>query len=155
DSLNAIRVSPKGGAYFVYAQYSDTLAVLRDLVSRFGGKSCLSRFPVPDLDEAKETIVDAFVTKAKDDLDRLATEIAAARPARTGKTTDIQALHRRFQALSASAAEHATLLNTSMEDTDAAMSLVRAQLGGLLLAASDGEDDEDQDEEAGRDDEAV
>ncbi len=140
EGLNAIRVRPTGGVYFVHNQHAQALAALRELVSRFGGKSHLSRIPLPDQAEMREMVVNAFATKAAEDLNRLAGEIAAARQAGEVNTAAVQALYRRFQALDASTAEHSRLLQVTLEDTGAALQLVKAQLGGLLLAASDDDD---------------
>jgi hypothetical protein len=135
ESLTAIRVRPTGGVYFVHAHHAATLAALRELVSRFGEKSHLSRIPIPDQDEMREMIITAFTTKARDDLDRLARDIAEAR--RDGaKDTVITALHKRFTELQAATAEHAGLLATSLDDTDAALQLVQLQLTSLLTQAS-------------------
>jgi hypothetical protein len=47
----------------------------------------------------------------------------------------IAALHKRFRDLQASAAEHSSLLNTSLDETTAVMQLVNAQLASLLASA--------------------
>jgi hypothetical protein len=54
----------------------------------------------------------------------------------------VQRLYGRFQDLQAATAEHSTLLSTSLDDTDAALTLVKTQLGSLLANATDDEDDE-------------
>jgi hypothetical protein len=131
EALNAIRVRPTGGVYFVHRTHSATLSALRDLVSRFGSGSHLSRVPIPDQDEMRQMIIAAFTTKARDDLARLASDIAAARRDNPAGT-EAAALYKRFTGLQAAAAEHAALLNTSLDDTTAALQLVNAQLASLL-----------------------
>ncbi|MBV6700241.1 hypothetical protein KV557_24580 [Kitasatospora aureofaciens] len=133
EDLNAIRVRPTGGVYYVHRQHSPALAALRELVSRFGKGSHLVRVPLPDQDEMREMIVTAFTTKAKDDLDRLAKDIAAAQ--RTGRTADVKRLYDRFAALQKTTDEHAALLSTSLDDTASALQLVKLQLGSLLATA--------------------
>jgi hypothetical protein len=144
EHLNPIRVRPTGGVYFVHRQHAATLGALRELVSRFGAKSSLSRIPLPDQDEMREMVIGAFTTKASEDLNKLAREIAEAQ-ATGANSTAIQKLYGRFQDLQAATTEHSSLLSTSLDDTDAALTLVKAQLGSLLANA--GGDDEDQDED--------
>ncbi|MFF7995061.1 DUF6744 family protein [Kitasatospora xanthocidica] len=135
EDLSAIRVRPTGGVYFVHRQYSPALAALRELVARFGTGSHLVRVPLPDQEEMREMIINAFTTKAKDDLDRLAKDIAAAQHA--GRTTDVKRLYDRFAALQKTTDEHAALLSTSLDDTTSALQLVKLQLGSLLATADD------------------
>jgi hypothetical protein len=136
ESLRAIKVRPTGGVYFVGRQYAQTLSALRELVRRFGGGSYLTRVPLPDQDEMREMVIGAFVTRSKEELDRLARDIAAAmRDGQTGQAA-IQALHKRFAGLQAAAAEHEQLLGGSIDDAQASMRLVQVQLAGLLAQAS-------------------
>jgi len=136
ESLNAVRVRPTGGVYFVHAAQSHTLAALRELVSRFAAGSHLVRIPLPDADEMREMVIAAFTTRAADDLNRLAADIAAAQHAGADEHA-IGKLYKRFSELQAATTEHATLLSTSLDDTQAALQLVKTQLGSLLLAAAD------------------
>jgi hypothetical protein len=135
EDLNAIKVRPTGGVYFVHRQYSPALAALRELVGRFGTGSHLVRVPLPDQEEMREMIVAAFTTKAKDDLDRLAKDIAVAQS--TGRSGDLRRLYDRFAALQKATDEHAALLSTSLDDTAAALQLVKLQLGSLLATADE------------------
>jgi hypothetical protein len=82
----------------------------------------------------REMVIAAWRAKAKDDLDRLARDIAAAQHAEPGQSA-VQALYKRFQNLESAATEHTQLLNASLDDTGAALRLVRAQLGSLLATA--------------------
>ena len=81
-------------------------------------------------------VITAFTTKSREDLDRLARDIAAAQ--RDGDTAPaaIEALYKRFRDLQAATAEHAQLLNTSLDDTTTALKLVNVQLASLLARAS-------------------
>ncbi|MEU3907969.1 DUF6744 family protein [Streptomyces goshikiensis] len=137
EHLSAIKVRPTGGVYFVHRQHAQTLGALRDLVSRFGQGSHLVRVPLPDQDEMREMIIAAFTTKAKDELDALAKDIAAAQ--RGGRAEDARRLYERFTALQAATNEHSELLSTSLDDTRASLQLVKIQLGGLLATTSDDE----------------
>ena len=56
--------------------------------------------------------------------------------AASGGQAAILALHKRFTTLQAAAAEHAQLLGTSLDDTNAALKLVNVQLASLLAQAS-------------------
>lgn len=131
EALNAIRVRPTGGVYFVHRAHATTLSALRDLVGRFGAGSHLSRVPIPDQDEMREMVISAFTTRARDDLGKLAADIAAARRQNATDAT-VAALYKRFKDLQAAAAGHAALLNTSLDDTTAALQIVNAQLASLL-----------------------
>lgn len=136
ESLNAIRVRPTGGVYFLGRQHAGTLGQLRELVARFGGGSNLARIPLPDHDEMREMVITAFINRQREELDKLARDIAAA--TRDGEVTQaaVAGLHRRFRQLQASTTEHSALLGTSIDDTAAAMRLVNAQLMTLLTKAS-------------------
>jgi hypothetical protein len=136
EHLNAVRVRPTGGVYFVHRRHAATLAGLRELVRRLGGGSHLVRIPIPDQEEMREMVIAAFVDRTRDDLDRLARDIAETRSAGSGESA-IATLHRRFSDLKAATAEHAELLNTSLDDTGAALQLVQAQLASLLVSAGD------------------
>lgn len=142
ESLSAIRVRPSGGVYFVHRQHAETLAALRELVSRFRAGSHLSRIPLPDQEEMREMIISAFTTKAKDDLTKLSRDIAEAQ--REGRHAEAQKLHTRFTELQESTTAHAKLLSSSLDDTKAALNLVKLQLGSLLATA--GADDEEDEE---------
>lgn len=135
EGLSAVRMRPTGGEYFVHRSHSGTLAALRELVSRFGDGSHLSRVPVPDEDEMREMITTAFTTRARDELAKLAIDIATAQRDGVGGAA-LATLHKRFRDLQASAAEHARLLSTSLDDTKATLQLVNTQLASLLANAS-------------------
>ncbi|WP_219826068.1 HAMP domain-containing protein [Nonomuraea typhae] len=135
EGLNAIRVRPTGGVYFVHRAHAASLARLRELVSRMGDGSLLVRVPIPDQDEMREMVVSAFTTRAKDELDKLARDIALVQSSGTAADTDIQTLYARFRDLQAGTAEHAELLSTSLDDTEASLKLVNLQLAGLLAQA--------------------
>ncbi|HEY7201861.1 MAG TPA: DUF6744 family protein [Candidatus Dormibacteraeota bacterium] len=138
EHLNAVRVRPTGGVYFVHRRHAGVLAGLRELVSRLGGGSHLVRVPIPDQDEMREMVVQAFRERTRDDLDRLARDIVETRSAGAAENA-IATLHRRFTDLKAATAEHAQLLNTSLDDTNASLQLVQAQLASLLVAAGAGD----------------
>jgi hypothetical protein len=131
EALNAIRVRPTGGVYFVHRAHDQTLIALRELVSRFGAGSHLSRVPLPDQEEMRQMIIIAFTTRTEEDLDKLARDIAAAQANGASEAT-ITVLHKRFASLQKAAAEHATMLSTSLDDTTAALQLVNVQLASLL-----------------------
>jgi hypothetical protein len=135
ESLHPIRIRPTGGVYFVAAQHAATLAALRELVGRFGGGSNLARVPLPDLEEMRDMVISAFVTRSKEELDKLGGEIRKARDAGAG-TAAIQALHRRFTDLQAAASEHEQLLGGAIDDAQASMQLVQLQLASLLARAT-------------------
>ncbi|MGZ3140470.1 DUF6744 family protein [Lentzea chajnantorensis] len=142
EHLKAVMVRPGGGVYFVHAQHAETIAALHELVKRFGGmgnkKSSLTRIPLLDQEEMREMVIEAFTSKAAEELEKLAEEIAAAK--RDGaKAHVIEKLYARFRELKASTEEHSTLLSTSLDDTTSALELVQLQLSSLLMTA-DAED---------------
>ena len=110
EALNAIRVRPTGGVYFVAPPpRRHPRPRCASWSGRFGAGSHLARVPLPDQDEMREMVIAAFTTRARDDLDKLARDIAAAqRDGATGHAA-IQALHKRFRDLQAATAEHAQL----------------------------------------------
>lgn len=136
EALQAIRVRKTGGVYFVHQQHSDTLAALRTLVTRYGERSSLTRIPLPDQDEMREMVIAAFTSKAKDDLDKLAADIAAMQRDGQTATNKIDKLHHRFAELRNATEAHAALLSTSLDDTNASLDLVKLQLGALLAGAT-------------------
>src|SRR5262249_5813224 len=103
------------------------LAALRELVSRFGASSHLVRVPLRD----HAMVIHAFTTKAKDDLDRLARDIAAAQADGQAREATVQAFYRRFRDVQA-ATEHSKLLNAGLDDTAAVLQLVQTQFTSLL-----------------------
>ena len=140
ESLHAIRVRPTGGVYFVHHRHHAALDALRTLIQRFGAGSHLYRVPLPDQAELRDMVIEAFRTKARQDLQKLATDIAAAQATARQRGTRvsqkaIEALYRKFQALQADAGEHSTLLSADLDETAAAMQLVSIQLTGLLAQA--------------------
>lgn len=139
EDLGGIKVRPTGGVYFVHRQHADTLAALRTLVARFGEGSHFVRIPIPDQDEMREMIVTAFTTQTRDELNQLAGEAAAA--AREGASDHVvQKLYRRFRDVQKLTVEHSELLSTSLDDTKAALDLVKLQLGALLATGDDDEE---------------
>lgn len=136
DDLHAVCVRSKGGVYFVHRQYSGVVDALRTLVSRFGGRSRMWPIPLPDHHEMREEVVAEITTKQRDDLNKLALDIAQAQRSGADQST-IEHLHQRFQDLNAEAAQQAQLLNTSLDDTDAALQLVKTQLVHLLTSPAD------------------
>jgi len=137
EGLHAIRVRPTGGVYFVGRRHAGTLAALRELVSRFGGGSHLARIPLPDQDEMRDMVITAYTTRTREELEHLARDIAAARQG-DGGLPAIQALHKRYTALQAAAAEHSQLLSATVDDTQATLRLVSAQIASLLAGATSG-----------------
>jgi hypothetical protein len=130
---NLLPVRLRAGVYFVGRQHAATLGQLRELVRRFNSKSALTRIPLPDQEEMRELVVSAFISRAEEDLAKLARDIDDARASDVGEAT-VQALHRRYQDLAKAAREHEELLGSAVDDTKAAMDLVNTQLTSLLLA---------------------
>lgn len=131
EDLNAVRVRPTGGVYFVGTQHTATLAALHELVGRFGEGSNLARIPLADEAEMREMIISAWRERARDELQRLSRDIAAARRGGSGPKA-VDALVKRYQALRATAAEHSELLSETLEETAGAMELAEMQLKDLL-----------------------
>ncbi|GAA3722162.1 hypothetical protein GCM10022224_104160 [Nonomuraea antimicrobica] len=134
EGLNSVMVRSGGGVYFVHKMHADRLVSLRGLVKHFGEGSQLARVPLPDQEEMREMVVAALTTQAREDLEKLALDINKAQ-AGGASEAQVQTLYRRFRALQDSAAEHAELLSTSLDDTQAALQLVNAQVVTLLSNA--------------------
>jgi hypothetical protein len=135
ENLSAIKVRPTGGVYFVHREHAAALGALRELVGRFGPESSFVRVPIPDQSEMREMVIKAFTTSAKDDLDRLAEDIAAAQRAK--RFDEAAKLYERFTEVQEATNKHSALLSASLDDTRAALELVKVQLGGLLVADDD------------------
>ncbi len=133
ESLNAIKVRPTGGVYFTGRQHAQVLGQLRELVSRFGHGSNLTRIPLPDQQEMRDMVVAAFLSRASEDLDKLTRDLAAALRDGAGPAT-VAALHTRFRELQTAATEHADLLGDAVNAANDRMQLVNMQLTSLLLA---------------------
>jgi hypothetical protein len=137
ESLNAIRVRPTGGVYFVHEHNHGTLAALRMLLTRFGAGSNLVCVPLPDQDELRQMVIEAWRAKQREDMQKLSADIAAAQTAANAKGGKIsqataESLYARFRALQAETSEHGQLLSTDLADADAAMHLAGAQVMALL-----------------------
>jgi hypothetical protein len=138
ESLNAIKVRPTGGVYFVHQHHSTTLEALRALLERFGAGSHLYRVPLPDQDELRDMVIEAWRTKHVQDLQKLSLEIAAAQHAAAGGTSStatVDALYKKFRALQIDTEEHSSLLNTDLGETADAMQLAGTQVLALLAQA--------------------
>lgn len=142
EDLNAIRVRPTGGVYFVYREHTETLGALRELVTRCSEDSHLVRVPVPDHDEMREMVVDAWRSKTTEELQKLTRDIADAQHAARQSGNPVtaaaaQVLYRRFQQLKAATDEHSTQLAASLDEEDSALQLLNLQIAGLLTQATD------------------
>ena len=81
ESLMAIRVRPTGGVYFVHSRQAAVLESLRILIGRFGAGSSLYRVPLPDQDEMREMVIEAWRSEQRAALHKLSIEIAEAQAA--------------------------------------------------------------------------
>jgi len=138
EDLNAIRVRPTGGVYFVHRQHADTLAALRELVHRFGACSHLARVPLPDQEEMREMVITAFTTKSREDLDRLARDIAAAQ--RDGDTAPaaVQALHKAKREIVETVKETAREQGRQLQELAMAVEAGKARAQAAELTAAKG-----------------
>jgi hypothetical protein len=128
---NLLPVRIRSGVYFVGRQHAETLGKLRELVSRFTGKSNLTRIPLPDQDEQRDMIIAAFISQTDYEIRKLSADIRAAIDDGASDAV-VQRLTRRFRELKASASEHEQLLGASVEDAHASMEVVEKQLKKLL-----------------------
>jgi hypothetical protein len=131
-----VKVRASGGVYFVGRQHAPTLAALRELVSRFGNKSAITRIPLPDQEEMRSMVIDGFVNQTDEAIRRLDHDIRDANAAEATEATEatIKGLHRRYRELQASAKEHEQLLGSSIEDAHASMDVLRQRLARLMDA---------------------
>ncbi|KAA9379668.1 hypothetical protein F5972_08425 [Microbispora cellulosiformans] len=133
EGLSAVKVRPSGGVYFVHRYHDGAIDALKGLVDRLGGDSELVRVPLPDTAEQRDMVVRAITTKAKEDLQKLAADIATAN--RDGATeAHMQGLVKRFQELQKQADEHERMLATSLGETQDALKVVHAQVSTLLVS---------------------
>ncbi len=83
----------------------------------------------------RDMVISAFITRSREELNKLADEITKLR-ARKADSATAQSLYKRFAELQAAAAEHEQLLSGSIDDAQASMQLVQLQLASLLARAS-------------------
>lgn len=74
-SLNAIAVRPAGGIYFVHSSKQETVDALATLVKRIGTNCRFDQIPLPDTDEQREMLTEAFQDEVEDDVRLLLEEI--------------------------------------------------------------------------------
>lgn len=138
-SLNAVKVRPSGGAYFVYAEHADTLDAISVLLSRFGHGSDLYRLPLPDEPRHRKMVITHWREETRQAVQALSQEIADAQASArsTGiKTPTVQRLYRQYIELKARADQHGSRLGSDLDDMTAAMSLAADQLDGLFENAA-------------------
>jgi hypothetical protein len=135
ESLMAIRVRPTGGVYFVHSQQAPVLESLRVLIGRFGAGSSLYRVPLPDQDEMREMVIEAWRSEQRAALQKLSVEIAEVQAAVKGGTVraaTVQRLYEKFRQLQEQAGEHGRQLGADLDEMGAAMDLAGTQVVALL-----------------------
>ncbi|MEV6341215.1 DUF6744 family protein [Nocardia vinacea] len=138
EQMGAVKVRQGGGVYFVRAEHTKTLQALTQFVGRVGEGSHFVEIPLPNQAEMRDMVIAAFTTKARDEANKLALDIAAAK--RKGDPAAAAELHRRFTTLKQSASQYQSLLSNSLDEAGAALDLVQVQLASLLAQASDAND---------------
>lgn len=138
ELMGAVKLRSSGGVYFVRAEHTTTLRALTQFVGRVGEGSHFVEIPLPDQDATREMVVQAFTSKARDEANKLALDIAAAR--RKGDPAAAGELHRRFTALKNSAGQYRALLSNSLDEAGAALDLVQVQLASLLATSASTDD---------------
>lgn len=149
--MNGTRLGDSGGPYFVDREHNAALEALRELVSRFNEraqirqpelkkKSSVRRIPLPDHGEMREMVEQEFTDRTREELDKLAVEIAVLRQAPEPDAALISTLHKRFLDLKGATERHSALLSTSLEDTQASLQTVNAQLAALMMGGGEDED---------------
>lgn len=144
DVMQGVLLRPTGGVYFIAREHEETLSALYELVRRFGERtrarrpeakrsSTLRRLPLLDLEESRQMIEEEFTTATRTELERLSLDIVALRGAEEPDDEAIAALAGRFRELQAATARQSELLSTSLDDTQSALTIVNAQLAGLLM----------------------
>jgi hypothetical protein len=129
--LDAVPVRPTGGVYFVTADHAATLDGLHQFIDGIGGHSMFARIPLPDEAEMRQLIIRAFIDTARDALQKLSMDIAAARQTGVNDSRH-KALYDRFRTLKHQATRYSQRLQTSLDDTNSSLDLVETQLTALL-----------------------
>jgi hypothetical protein len=132
---HSVRILPTAGVYFVYRSHGPTLAKLRDVANHFGPGSTLRYVPLlPKGDtNGRELVSEAVAAQAAVRLAKLSGELVAVSKMTDPDPQVVLDLRKRFTELSAEAEAHARLLSTSLDDTEAALKLVRKQFSRLLV----------------------
>ncbi|MEU6191370.1 DUF6744 family protein [Nocardia sp. NPDC047038] len=133
-ALEAVALRPTGGVYFVTAEHADTLAALREFTDRVGDGSLLARIPLADQAEMRQLVIHSFVTSARDELQKLSLEIAAASRG-VVSSNKLTALHDRYRAVKAQTEKYSQRLATSLGETEFSLQLVQQQLAALFKVA--------------------
>lgn len=146
ETMGAVKIRQGGGVYFVRHEHTATLQALTQFVSRVGEGSHFVEIPLPDQAEMRDMVIAAFTTKARDEANKLAIDIATAK--RKGDAAAAGELHRRFARLKKSAGEYRNLLSNSLDEASSALDLVQLQLASLLAQSAGADDDSDATTEA-------
>lgn len=133
-SLNPVKIAGSGGLYFVGGYHAGTLSRLRDLMARFANDTLLTRIPLLNLDETRALVTSSLTTETKKHLAALSAAVAKAQRDEAGMTQRT-ALHRRYLEVKESALANAKELSTTLEDAQAQLELVDAQVTNLLSTA--------------------
>lgn len=139
ETMGAVKIRSGGGVYFVRHEHTPTLQALTQFVSRVGEGSHFVEIPLPDQAEMRDMVIAAFTTKARDEANKLAVDIATAK--RKGDAAAAGELHRRFARLKKSAGEYQNLLSNSLDEASSALDLVQLQLASLLAHATAADDE--------------
>ncbi|MFD0639701.1 DUF6744 family protein [Catenulispora yoronensis] len=148
DVMAGTRLRASGGVYFVAREHHAVLEALRELIGRFNERavlrtpeekklSSLRRIPLPDQGEMRDMVEEEFTNRAREELDRLAVELAVLRRAPEPDPELVAALHKRYLGLKATTDKHSTLLSTSLEDTQASLETVKDQFARLMAGSDD------------------
>lgn len=133
-TLHPLPILPSGSAYFVRAEYTETLGKIREIVARLSPPSKLDRIPIVNQQEMRDMVLAAFTTKTTADIVQLSEQITFAQQHGSVGARTKGRLTTQYQELCREAEKHSTLLSTSLIATETGLDAVRAQLRTLLGA---------------------
>lgn len=131
--LNAVQIKPS--VYFVHVSRDAELVKLQELMNRLGkvaSGTSLHTMPLPDLDNQREMVINAFQTEAVDSLNGLVREIQELRENRKRITPDAYAkLKGKYDDVMSRAMEYTRTLGISQDNTATAAEVALETLVAL------------------------
>jgi hypothetical protein len=142
ESLNAIKVRPSGGIYFIHSSKQDTVDALSELVSRLGVGCTFFQTPLPDIPASREMLTDAFQDEVEDDVRDLLGEIADYNEKLKGKPpSEVKygEFRTRYEQIMERASEYSEVLGLQQERAGVALEMALDQvtsIGTAMLQAA-------------------
>jgi hypothetical protein len=134
DGTKAVQLKP--GLYFVTAEHAELMEKLHELTRKFGNGSQFNSTPLVAIDQHREMVITAFTQQARDEVEKLTTEmakyLALAKSGKKPGAAQISELAAKLKKAKERAAEHSALLNVTLGDTDTLLDAANRQFNSLM-----------------------